>query len=79
MRMCDLHTSQGRLIRATKHLKEVWAQTKTHWNDSTSVRFEETFLRQLGPEVHLVVAAIHRLADVLEHAETECQDHEQGK
>ena len=76
MKICDLNTGEGRLTRATKRLKEQWAETKSHWDDAMSQQFEESFLRPLGPEVQLAVAAIHRLAELLEDAEKECEDDE---
>lgn len=79
MKMCDLNTGSTRLMRAAKYLKEQWAEAKEHWTDGTSQKFEKTFLEPLAPDVQLVIAAVQRLAEVLERAEKECDENrEQG-
>jgi len=74
MRICDLTTGSGRLMRAAKRLRERWSETSDNWNDSTSQAFEKDFLQPLGPEVQLALAAVQRFAEVLEDAEKECDD-----
>ncbi len=76
MKICDLHTGTGRLMRAAKTLRERWGETNAEWNDSASQQFEQAFLKPLGPEVQLTLTAIQRLAEVLEAAEKECEDPE---
>ena len=74
MRMCDLNTGTTRLMRAAKFLREEWAHVKEHWDDGTSQKFEKTILDPIGPEIQLIVASIHRLAEALEDAEQDCEE-----
>ena len=74
MKICDLNTGAGRLLRANKELKQRWAETKQLWDDGNSRKFEEEFLQPLGPEIQLAIAAVQRLAELLEKAEKECED-----
>ena len=74
MRICDLVTGLGQLKRSAGHLKERWAETKASWNDETSQKFEEEHLSYLAPQITLTVATIHRLADLLEQAEKDCEE-----
>ncbi len=76
MRMCDLATGAGRLKHAAKQLMERWAETKEHWNDSASRQLEETHLNPIVPQLQFTLAALQRLAEVLEKAEQECDDRE---
>ncbi len=74
MKICDLNTGMGRLNQAFAHLKEKWAEAKTHWHDEASRQFEEQHLRPIPTQLQLTVAAVNRLAEVLEKAERECED-----
>lgn len=78
MRVCDLSTGAGHLMRAWRKLREKWADTKTHWNDPVSHQFEERYLRPLGPGVQGALTAIQRLAAVLEQAEKACEDEDRS-
>ncbi len=74
MRICDLVTGMGRLRRASAQLRERWADTKQYWNDETARQFEERYLVPLDPKLTLTLAAVGRLAEVLEQAERDCED-----
>ena len=74
MRICDLHTGSIRLTRAAKSLRDQWLDTKDHWNDQNRRDFEQNHLEPLAPEITLTLAAVQRLAEVLEQAERECSD-----
>lgn len=74
MRICDLNSGMGRLSQAFSDLKERWAEAKTNWRDDASRQFEQTHLQPIPARLQQLVAAVHRLSDVLEKAEPECED-----
>ena len=74
MKSVELLGSVARLQRATAHLKENWAQAKTHWTDKASQDFEKNYLQPLPAQVTLVTAAVYKLAEVLAQAEKELAD-----
>lgn len=74
MRICDLSSSSGRMLRASSHLKEVWGETKEQWNDAARSEFQEKHLEELAPLLTLTLAAIHRFSEVIEKAEKELTD-----
>ena len=74
MRICDLQTGSIRLNRATKLLRDQWDQTSEHWDDANQRDFDQNHLQPLSPQLTLMRAAIHRLAEVLQQAERECSD-----
>jgi hypothetical protein len=77
MKTWDLHTGVIRLTRAAKRLRDQWSDTKEHWSDQNRRDFERNHLGPLAPEVTLTLAAVQRLAEVLEEAFRECSDEEQ--
>lgn len=74
MRVCDLLTGSGRLQRGATDLRDKWREAKEQWSDQSSREFEETYLVPLAPLITQVLAAVRRLADVMEQAEKECSD-----
>ncbi len=74
MRICDLVTGMGQLKRGAAQLKDRWMETKMSWSDETSRKFEKEHLNHLAPQITLTVATIHRLADLLEKAERDCEE-----
>jgi hypothetical protein len=74
MRICDLTTSATQLQRAHKHLHDRWAATKELWNDPVSRDFEEKHLQPIFPQIQLTLAAIQKLAEILDDAERDCRD-----
>jgi hypothetical protein len=74
MRICDLHTGAVRLTRAAKKLRDRWAAAKEHWDDQNRRDFEQNHLEPLTPDITLTLAAVQRLAEMLERAERECSD-----
>jgi ubiquinone biosynthesis protein UbiJ len=74
MRVCDLNTGLGQLAQAMSHLRDRWAEAKTHWHDEASRQFEKAHLAELPARVQHVVQATQRLAAVLEAAEQELND-----
>lgn len=77
MRICDLQTGRIQLTRAAKKLREQWSITCENWQDSNRTAFERHHLEPLSPQITLLLAAVHRLADVLEQAERECSDEDE--
>ena len=76
MRVCDLNTGSGRLMRAAKTLREQWAEANSQWDDAASRQIDQAFVKPMGPEIQMTLSAIQRLAEVLEQAEKECDDRE---
>jgi hypothetical protein len=72
----DLTTGLAILQRGAKKLRDAWAETKESWHDKTSNDFEAEHLQTLMAQLTMTAAAVHRLADVLRHAEQACGDHE---
>ena len=76
MNICDMVTGTKRLQKATKMLKETWLRTKEHWRDKTAEQFEEKYLEPLGERIHLALAAVDSLTEVLDQAENELSNRE---
>jgi len=76
--ICDLQTGLGQLAQAQTHLRERWAEAKSHWHDQASRQFEEEHLREIPARLQLLVAAVQRLSVALAEAERECGDDERG-
>jgi hypothetical protein len=74
MRICDLSSSGGRLLRATTRLKDIWGDTKEHWNDANRDEFQEKHLEPLQPQLTLLTAAMGRFAEVVDKAKKELVD-----
>jgi uncharacterized protein YukE len=74
MKICDLQSHVGRLQRETKKLRDQWEQTQQFWQDATARQFEEKYLAPLIPALQLTLAAVHELAESIEHAEQELGD-----
>ena len=74
MKVCDLNTGLGRLAEGFSQLKERLAEVKTHWNDEAIRQFEKNHLQEIPARMQLMLAAVQRLAEVVERAERECED-----
>ena len=74
MKICDLHTGLIRVSRASKHLRDQWSETIDHWNDANREDFDKNYIQPLGPQVTMLVAAVHRLHDLFAQAERELSD-----
>lgn len=64
------------LIKAGKRLREQWESTRPFWHDQNAVDFERDLLQPLTPQLTLTLAAVTRMAQLLEQAERECWDEE---
>ena len=74
MNICDLQTGMIRISRASKNLRDQWNETIDHWRDANREEFDKQHIQPLGPQVTMLVAAIHRLHDVFQQAEQELSD-----
>lgn len=74
MRICDLQTGMIRLTKSAKRLRDQWEMTRPHWEDRNAAEFEKDHFQDLTPQLTLVLAAVNRLAAVLELAERDCWD-----
>ena len=77
MKSWDLQTGVIRLTRAAKQLRDRWSEIKEHWNDQNRRDFERNHLEPLAPEITLTLAAVQRLAEVLEQARRDCVDEQE--
>ena len=77
--ICDLQTHSGRLQKETKRLRERWEVTKQSWRDQAADDFERLYLAPLIPNLQLTLAAVNELRDIIEQAERECGDPNQGE
>jgi hypothetical protein len=73
MRIADLTSGSGKITAAYTALRAHWEDAKEHWHDDNRRRFEENYLDPLEPQVAAALDAIARLAEVLQHAERECE------
>lgn len=78
MRICDLHTGVIRLTKSGKRLRDQWEETKSHWTDRNAEDFEHNHLQPLSPQLTLALAAVNRLAALLEQAERDCWDEDRS-
>jgi hypothetical protein len=74
VRHCDLVTGLGRIQRAAADLKEQWLESRVQWDDKARRDFERNHLQTLAPQITLVAAAVHEMAEILERAEKELED-----
>ena len=79
MNICDLVSGANRLTRATRQLRECWAETKEMWDDAVSREFEEKYLEPLIPHLRLTSAAIHEMSKVMDDARRACEDRQMGE
>ena len=73
MKICDVTTGTIKLQRARKTLQEQWADVQEHWHDRTRDEFDEKYLQTLAPQLSLAIAAVNRLAELLQRVERECE------
>lgn len=73
MRIADLNSGAAKLIDAADTLTARWQDAKEFWRDENAANVEENHLRPLVEEVTAALAAIHRLAEVLDRAQRECE------
>lgn len=75
MKVCDLNSGVGQLSQAFSQLKTRWLEAKAHWHDENAKQFEEKYLSEIPLEMQQLLGAVSRLAEVLEKAQKECEDH----
>jgi len=78
MRICDLNSGVGQLTQAFADLKDRWIESKQHWNDDVRRQFEQNQLSEIPTRLAQLLGAAQRLAEVLEKADKDCGDHEEG-
>ena len=74
MKVCDLNTGLGRLAEGFSQLKERLAEVKSHWNDDALRQFEQNHFPEIPARMQRMLAAVQRLADVVDRAERDCDD-----
>jgi len=72
VRHWDITGGAARLELAAEDLKAARAEASRSWHDATSRKYDETYLLPLDPRVRRALDAIHRLAEVLNQAQREC-------
>lgn len=72
MRSWDFSTAAGKLEMGIKTLRATMAVVDERWTDKARRKFQEEHLAAVEPQVHDMVDAIHRLAELLANAERQC-------
>jgi hypothetical protein len=75
MRTCDLNSGVGQLTLAYAQLKQQWAETQAQWTDENMRQFQEQHLQEIPGRLQWLVAAAQRLAEVVDKAERDLNDH----
>ena len=68
----NFRTSVTKLREALEGLERTWRDTHEFWADSSSDSFEKHHVAPIRPKVMTTLAATQRLADVMAHAQREC-------
>ena len=74
MRLWDLSGGAAKLELARKILQTKAADIGEAWSDEPYERFVESYLEPIEPRMKTMIAAIHRLSEVLSAAERACRD-----
>lgn len=74
MGSANVIAGSSRLKHALKVLQDHWLITKESWDDSVRVRFEERYLRPLGPASDAATIGMHKLAEALDKLRRDCTD-----
>jgi len=73
MRIAELNSGAAKLLDAADRLASNWNDAKEFWRDGNAANLEENHLRPVGEEIKAALGAIHRLAEVLDRAQRECE------
>jgi hypothetical protein len=73
MRIADLNSGAAKLLDAADALALNWNDAKEFWRDENARNVEENHLRPIGEAIKAALGAIHRLAEVLDRAQRECE------
>jgi hypothetical protein len=74
MANANIVAGSNRLKHALKVLQEHWLITEESWDDSVKERFQERYLRPLGPAADAALIGMHQLAETLEKLRRDCTD-----
>jgi hypothetical protein len=75
VKICDLSSGVGQLTQATSKLGDVWGEVKQSWDDGVRQEFEKNYIAEIPLRVRHLLGAAQRLAEVLDKAQKECDDH----
>jgi hypothetical protein len=70
----NVAAGSNRLRHTMKVLRDHWLVTEAAWDDSVRRRFEERYLRPLGPAADAAFIGMQKLADVLAKVRRDCSD-----
>ena len=71
--IADMRSPAARLRDALDVLAARWSDTREGWDDANSQNLEENHLKPLGSNVMSTLAATSHLAEVLAHAQRDCE------
>jgi hypothetical protein len=74
MNVCDLQTPTDMLRKAVTGLKDTWNAATQDWQDEVRVTFARERLDPLLPDIHILLAAVQQLAEVLQDAHRALRD-----
>lgn len=68
-----MHEGRARLGKSVKELMMRWAETRSHWDDSTSKAFEQRFLMPIDMDSRKAITAMDGMAQVLQRIKHDCE------
>ncbi|MGA3068205.1 MAG: hypothetical protein ABSF29_15280 [Tepidisphaeraceae bacterium] len=68
-----MHEGRARLGKSVKELMMHWAETRSHWDDSTSKAFENRFLVPIDMDSRKAITAMDGMAQVLQKIKHDCE------
>jgi len=68
-----MHEGRARLGKSIKELMMHWAETRSHWDDSTSKAFEARFLVPIEMDSRQAISAMDQMAQVLARIKQDCE------
>ncbi|HEY8665501.1 MAG TPA: hypothetical protein VIL86_02495 [Tepidisphaeraceae bacterium] len=68
-----VYEGRGALSKAIKELMLRWNETKLHWDDAVSERFEEAHLAPLEMDLRNATSAMDHMAVLLSQIRRDCE------
>ena len=76
MRIADFTTPAANLREAFDKLEIAWQDAQEDWDDPGSRNIEENHLAKMRLQIRTTLDAIHRIADILDQAQRDCEEDE---
>lgn len=69
----NLSGNKSRLVGATREISLRWAQTREHWRDDQSRKFDQKYMQELVARVGRTATIMDKLGEVLTKIESDCE------